>query len=83
MSLWEIVVSRQQGSLVNHFVFILFKYLILSVWPITYMLCVFLGSSGSLCEHFDVLNVKKYEHAVSSATLLQATYSITDKNRQG
>lgn len=43
---------------------------------------VFLGSSGCLCEYFDVLNVKKYDHAISNATLYLATYSNNDKNRQ-
>ena len=43
---------------------------------------VFLGSSGCLYEYFDVLNVKKYDHAISNATLYLATYSNNDKNRQ-
>lgn len=81
MSLWEIAVSSQQGSLVNHFVFILLSIQFYPFGKLP-MRSVFLGSSRCLCEYFDVLNVKKYDHAISNATLYLATYSNNDKNRQ-
>lgn len=43
---------------------------------------VYFWEARDLCEYFDVFNVKKYDQAISNATLLLATYSIDDKKRQ-